>query len=70
LRAYTSAGAYASFEEKLKGKLTPGMLADIIVFSNDLFKIDPLKIHETRVVLTVFDGKVIYRNQEKFAEKK
>lgn len=68
LRAYTSAGAYASFEEKLKGKLTPGMLADVIVFSQDLFKIDPLKIHETRVVLTVFDGKIIYRNQAKFAE--
>jgi hypothetical protein len=70
LRPYTSAGAYASFEEKLKGKLTAGRLADIIVFSQDLFQIDPLKIHETRVVLTVFDGKVIYRNQEKFAEKK
>jgi hypothetical protein len=70
LRAYTGAGAYASFEEKLKGILTAGMLADIIVFSQDLFKIDPLKIHETRVVLTVFDGKVIYRNQEKFADGK
>jgi predicted amidohydrolase YtcJ len=70
LRAYTSAGAYASFDEKLKGKIAAGMLADIVVFSQDLFKIDPLKIHETRVVLTVFDGKVIYRNQEKFAESK
>ncbi len=70
LRAYTSAGAYASFEESLKGKLVPGMLADIIVFSQDLFKIDLLKIHETRIVLTVFDGKVIYRNQEQFAESK
>ncbi len=70
LRAYTSAGAYASFEEKLKGKLAAGMLADIVVFSQDLFKIDPLKIHETRVVLTVFDGKIVYRNQEKFAESK
>lgn len=70
LRAYTSAGAYASFEEKLKGKLKAGMLADIIVFSNDLFKIDPLKIHETRVVLTVFDGKIIYRNQAQFADGK
>ncbi|MBL8205561.1 MAG: amidohydrolase [Blastocatellia bacterium] len=68
LRAYTSAGAYASFEEQLKGKLTPGMFADIVVFSQDLFKIDPLKIHETQVVLTVFDGKIIYRHQAKFPE--
>ncbi len=70
LRAYTSAGAYASFEEKLKGKLKAGMLADIIVFSQDIFKIDPLKIHETQVVLTVFDGKIVYRNQAQFAETK
>jgi hypothetical protein len=70
LRAYTSAGAYASFEETSKGQLAPGMLADIIVFSHDLFKIDPLKIHETRVVLTVFDGKVLYRKAARFPESK
>lgn len=70
LRAYTSAGAYASFEEKLKGKLKAGMLADIIVFSQDIFKIDSSKIHEMRVVLTVFDGKIIYRNQAQFADGK
>ncbi len=70
LRAYTSAGAYASFEEKLKGKLKAGMLADIIVFSQDIFKIDSSKIHEMRVVLTVFDGKIVYRNQAQFADGK
>jgi predicted amidohydrolase YtcJ len=61
LRAYTQSGAYASFEEGIKGRLAPGMLADLIVLSQDLFTVDPLKVHETRVVLTVFDGKVIYR---------
>jgi predicted amidohydrolase YtcJ len=61
MKAYTSAGAYSSFEENLKGKITEGQLADIIVFSQDLFAIDPMKTHETRVVLTVFDGNVIYR---------
>jgi hypothetical protein len=61
LRAYTQAGAYSSFEEGIKGRIAPGMLADIVVFSQDLFKIDPMKIHETRVVLTVFDGKVIFQ---------
>ncbi|HEX4947673.1 MAG TPA: amidohydrolase [Blastocatellia bacterium] len=70
LRAYTSAGAYASFEETMKGTLAPGMLADIVVISQDLFKIDPLKIHETRVVITVFDGKVVYRNAERFPASK
>jgi hypothetical protein len=62
LRAYTQAGAYSSFEEGIKGRIAAGMLADIVVFSQDLFKIDPMRIHETRVVLTVFDGKVIYQD--------
>jgi len=60
LKAYTYAGAYSSFEEKKKGLLAPGYLADVIVFSDDLFLIDPMKIHEAKIVLTVFDGKVIY----------
>ncbi len=66
LRAYTHAGAYSTFEEGIKGRIAQGMLADIVVFSQDLFKIDPLRIHETRVVLTVFDGKVVHRDMERF----
>ena len=61
LRAYTQAGAFSSFEEGIKGRIAPGQMADIIVFSQDLFKIDPMRIHETKVVLTIFDGKIIYR---------
>jgi predicted amidohydrolase YtcJ len=44
-----------------KGQLAPGMWADIIVFSQDLFKIPAMDIYKTRVVLTIFDGKVLYR---------
>ena len=69
LRAYTSAGAYASFEEGIKGSLQPGKLADVIVLSQDLFKVDPMQIHAARVVLTVFDGKVIYKDVERLAGK-
>ncbi len=61
LRAYTQGSAYGSKQEALKGILAPGKLADMIVLSQDLFKIEPQRIHETRVVLTIFDGKVIYR---------
>ncbi|MGE0128168.1 MAG: amidohydrolase [Blastocatellales bacterium] len=61
MRAYTQAGAYSSFEEGIKGRIAPGMLADIVVFSQDLFKIDPMRIHEARVALTVFNGKVVYQ---------
>jgi predicted amidohydrolase YtcJ len=66
LRAYTQGGSYSSFEESIKGRIAPGMLADIAVLSQDLFKIDPMRIHETRVTMTVFDGKVIYQEGMKF----
>ncbi|MEP7342372.1 MAG: amidohydrolase [Acidobacteriota bacterium] len=66
LRAYTNGGAYSSFEEGIKGRIAPGMLADVVVFSQDLFKIDQMRIHETRVVLTVFNGKPIYRDGKLF----
>ena len=60
LKAYASMGAYSSFEENVKGQIKVGQLADIIVFSTDLFTIDPMKTHEAKVVLTIFDGRIIY----------
>jgi len=64
LRAYTQGGAYSTFEERFKGRIAQGMLGDIVVFSQDLFKIDSIKLHEARVVLTVVDGKVVYRTDQ------
>ena len=64
LIAYTQAGAYSSFDEKIKGKIEAGYLADIIVFSQDLFTIPPMDIYKTKVVMTVFDGKIIYRDEQ------
>ncbi len=63
LRAYTENGAYASFEEKQKGKLKEGMLADIVVLSQDLFGIAPADIYKTKVDVTIFDGKVIFTRE-------
>ncbi len=60
LRAYTVNAAYAEFEETRKGRLAPGMLADFVVLSQDLFQIDPMKIHETRVLMTVFNGRQVW----------
>lgn len=60
LKAYTAAGAYSSFEGNLKGKIQAGQLADVIVLSQDLFTIDPMKTFETKVLITIFDGKLIY----------
>lgn len=62
LRAYTAEGAYASFTEREKGTIAPGKLADVIVLSQNLFAMDAMKIHEARVAVTIFDGKVIYRD--------
>ncbi|MGA8027918.1 MAG: amidohydrolase [Bryobacteraceae bacterium] len=59
VRAYTMGSAYASFEEKIKGSIEPGKLADIVVLSDDIFGIDPIKIADAKVIMTIFDGKLI-----------
>jgi predicted amidohydrolase YtcJ len=61
LRAYTYGSAYASFDDQHKGKLLPGMLADLVMLSQDLFSIDPMEIYKTKVVLTVVDGRRVFR---------
>jgi predicted amidohydrolase YtcJ len=61
LHGYTTQAAYSSFEENEKGMIRAGMLADLVILSQDMFRVDPVKLHETTVVCTVFDGKVIYR---------
>lgn len=60
IRAYTMGSAYASFDEKIKGSIEPGKLADMVVVSQDILSIPPAEIEKARVEMTVFDGKVIY----------
>jgi predicted amidohydrolase YtcJ len=59
VHAYTMGSAYASFEDSIKGSIEPGKLADLVVLSDDIFAIDPVKIADTKVYLTIFDGKVV-----------
>ncbi len=61
VRAFTYGSAYAEFQENVKGTLEPGKLADFIIISDDIFKIDPIKIREAKVLTTVMDGRVIYK---------
>ena len=56
VRAYTSTGAYAEFAERDKGTLEAGKLADIVVLSDDIFRIAPEKIRDTKVSLTITGG--------------
>lgn len=61
VRAYTVNAAYAEGEEKLRGSIEPGKLADIIVLSRDIFHIDPVEIEDVKVDLTLLGGEVVYR---------
>jgi hypothetical protein len=58
--AYTMGSAYAEFQEKEKGTITPGKLADMVLLSDDILSIDPAKIKDTRVVTTIVGGKVVW----------
>jgi hypothetical protein len=60
LRAHTTVAAYASFEERIKGTIAPGMLADLAMIDRDLTRIAPDEIRQARVVLTVVGGRVIH----------
>jgi predicted amidohydrolase YtcJ len=59
--AYTGQAAYASNDEQRKGTLAPGMLADIVILSNDIFQNPPESIKESAVTVTIVDGKVVYQ---------
>jgi predicted amidohydrolase YtcJ len=63
VHAYTVGSAYASMEERMKGSLEPGKLADLAVLSEDIFKIDLVEIQNTKVDLTIFDGKIIFERK-------
>ncbi len=60
LDTWTAESAYASFEEGRKGTLAPGMLADIVVLSMDVFAVPIEKVKDFQVATTVFDGRVVY----------
>lgn len=59
LYGYTMGGAYASFEEDIKGSIEEGKLADMVVLSDNIFEIDPHKIKDVNVEMTIFNGKII-----------
>jgi len=60
LEAYTMGSAYAEFQDKEKGSITPGKLADFVIVSEDIFKIDPIKIRDVKVLETIVGGKVVW----------
>jgi predicted amidohydrolase YtcJ len=63
LRAYTVNGAYASFEEGIKGSLAPGMLGDVTVFETDLRSVPAEEIGTVQIDFTIADGTVAYARE-------
>jgi predicted amidohydrolase YtcJ len=61
VQAYTMGSAYAEFQEKEKGSLTPGKLADMVILSDDIFTIDPKLIRNVEVETTIVGGKVVWQ---------
>jgi predicted amidohydrolase YtcJ len=60
IEAYTMGSAYAEFQEHIKGSITAGKLADMVLLSDDLFSIEPARIREVKVLETFVGGKVVW----------
>ena len=63
-QAVTVNGAYQNFEEDSKGTISTGKLADFVILSQDPFKIDPTKLHDLKVLMTIKEDRVVYPVQE------
>jgi predicted amidohydrolase YtcJ len=61
LKSYTLQNAYAAFEEDVKGSLSPGKYADIVVLSKDILTVPPEEIPQAKVLYTIVGGKILYR---------
>ncbi len=61
IKCYTINSAFAGFEERIKGTIEVGKLADFVVLSDNILTIDPVKIKDVNVEMTIFDGEVIYK---------
>src|SRR5699024_10030633 len=64
IRMHTYNGAYASFEEDIKGSIEPGKLADLVLLNESILSIDIDSLPHVEVDWTMIDGEIIYRNSE------
>jgi predicted amidohydrolase YtcJ len=65
VEAYTTGSAYAEFQEKEKGSITPGKLADMVLLSDDIFAIDPVRIRDVKVLKTIVGGRLVWDVERK-----
>ena len=66
LRAYTHTAAYAAFEEKVKGSIEEGKFADLAVWEQNLYTVqpEPEKLKELKVLMTILNGKIVYQGMK------
>jgi len=64
IRLYTYNGAYASFDEDIKGSLEPGKLADMIVLDRSILKTLPQELKDIQVELTILDGDILFERSK------
>jgi predicted amidohydrolase YtcJ len=62
LLSYTRDAAYAEFQEKHKGQIKPGYLADVVVLSDNIFNISPDRMNEVHPLLTIMNGNIVYED--------
>lgn len=60
IRFLSIGGSYSSFEEDIKGSIESRKLADMVVLSDDIFKVESHKIKDIEVEMTIFNGKIMY----------
>ena len=62
LKAYTWGSAFGAFEERIKGTIEVGKLADLAVIGTDLFQTEPKEWLQAKMAMTIVGGKVVYEN--------
>jgi predicted amidohydrolase YtcJ len=67
VKSFTIWGAFAAFQEKIKGTIEADKCADFVILSDNIYSIDPEKILKTQVEMTIVGGKIVYKKDKKFA---
>lgn len=67
VEAYTMGSAYAEYQDKEKGSISPGKLADMVILSDDIFAIEPARIREVKVLKTFVGGKIVWDGERDHA---
>lgn len=62
LKIFTINNAYANYAEDITGSIETGKYADLVILEKNLFDVDPGEIYKTKILMTMFEGKIVYKN--------